>query len=375
MKKAIFILSAAIAVFVSACGNSGETDKQGQLASLKEQREALDEQIKTLEAEVLADNPELAQRKVYNVTIDTIQPQAFEHYIQVQGAVESDDNITVSAETPGVIRRILVKEGQRVSKGQLLAETDSQVLQSNLAELQTAYSLANTTFERQKNLWDQNIGTEFQFLQAKNNKERLEQQLNTLKEQIEMTRIKSPINGTVDAVIAKVGENTGPGVPSFRVVNLRDLSVKARVTDSYAGMVKTGNEVLITFPDIRKELRSKISFVGRVINPDSRTFDVEVNIPSLETYKPNMVAVLKIVDYAADEAIVIPVNVVQETEGERYVFVAVEKDGNTVASRRVVEVGSTYNALAEITAGLDSGDKIITVGYQSLTEGALIKVQ
>src|SRR3546814_798200 len=184
MKKAIFILSAAIAVFVSACGNSGETDKQGQLASLKEQREALDEQIKTLEAEVLADNPELAQRKVYNVTIDTIQPQAFEHYIQVQGAVESDDNITVSAETPGVIRRILVKEGQRVSKGQLLAETDSQVLQSNLAELQTAYSLANTTFERQKNLWDQNIGTEFQFLQAKNNKERLEQQLNTMKEQI-----------------------------------------------------------------------------------------------------------------------------------------------------------------------------------------------
>src|SRR3546814_5133289 len=137
--------------------------------------------------------------------------------------------MTVSAETPGVIRRILVKEGQRVSKGQLLAETDSQVLQSNLAELQTAYSLANTTFERQKNLWDQNIGTEFQFLQAKNNKERLEQQLNTLKEQIEMTRIKSPINGTVDAVIAKVGENTGPCVPSFRVVNLSDLSVRNEV--------------------------------------------------------------------------------------------------------------------------------------------------
>lgn len=376
MKKALFILSAAGALFlVSACGNSGETDKQGQLEDLRKKREALDAKIEALEAEVLAANPELAQRKTYNVSIDTIAARPFEHYIQVQGTVESEDNITVSAESAGVIRRILVKEGQRVSKGQVLAEIDNQVLKSSLAELETGLNLANTTYERQKNLWDQNIGTEFQYLQAKNNKERLEQQLNTLKEQIEMTRIKSPINGTVDAVIAKIGENTGPGQPSFRVVNLSDLSVKARVTDSYAGMVRTGDEVLISFPDINKEIRSKLSFVSRVINPDSRTFDVEVNIPSLDQYKPNMVSVLKIVDYAVNEAIVIPVNVIQETEGERFVFVAAEEDGKTVARRRVVEVGKTYNAWAEIASGLETGEKIITVGFQNLTDGALINVQ
>lgn len=378
MKKAIFILSAvAGALFlVSACGTSGNTDDpQAQLDQLKKEREALDAKIEALEAQVLAANPELARRKVFNVSADTITPRPFEHYIQVQGIVDSEDNIAVSAESPGVIRRILVKEGQRVSKGQVLAELDNQVLKSNLAELETALDLANTTYERQKNLWDQNIGTEFQYLQARNNKQRLEQQLNTLKEQIEMTRIKSPINGTVDAVIAKIGENTGPGQPSFRVVNLNDLSVKARVTDSYAGMVKQGDEVIVFFPDIKEERRSKLKFVSRVIDPDSRTFSIEVDIPSLDQFKPNMVAVLRIVDYAVEDAVVVPVNAIQETEGERFVYVAQEENGETVARRKTVEIGRTYNALAEITSGLEAGEMIITVGYQNLTDGALINVK
>lgn len=342
---------------------------------LKKEREALDAKIEALEAQVLAANPELARRKVFNVSADTITPRPFEHYIQVQGIVDSEDNIAVSAESPGVIRRILVKEGQRVSKGQVLAELDNQVLKSNLAELETALDLANTTYERQKNLWDQNIGTEFQYLQARNNKQRLEQQLNTLKEQIEMTRIKSPINGTVDAVIAKIGENTGPGQPSFRVVNLNDLSVKARVTDSYAGMVKQGDEVIVYFPDIKEERRSKLKFVSRVIDPDSRTFSIEVDIPSLDQFKPNMVAVLRIVDYAVEDAVVVPVNAIQETEGERFVYVAQEENGETVARRKTVEIGRTYNALAEIISGLEPGEMIITVGYQNLTDGALINVK
>ncbi|TCS86111.1 RND family efflux transporter MFP subunit [Anseongella ginsenosidimutans] len=378
MKKALFILSAAagFAFLVTACGTSGANpDKQAQLEQLREDKEILDEKIKALEAEILAENPELAQKKVYNVAIDTIGLQHFEHYIQVQGRVESEDNVAVSAESAGIIRSILVKEGQRVSKGQTLAQIDNQVLQSSVAELKTALSLANTTYERQKNLWDQNIGTEFQFLQAKNNKERLEQQLNTLNEQIEMTKIKSPINGTVDAVIAKVGESIGPGTPSFRVVNLSDLSVKAQITDSYSGMVKTGDEVIVSFPDINKELRSKVSFVSRVIDPESRTFDIEINIPTLDQYKPNMVAVLKIVDYTADEAIVIPVNVIQETEGEKYVYVTGEENGKLVARNKPVEVGKTYNALAEVVSGLEAGEKLITTGYQNLTEGALIDIK
>lgn len=378
MKKALFILSAAagFAFLVTACGTSGSsTDKQAQLEQLKSEKETIDEKIKSLEAEILAENPELARKKVYNVAIDTIGLQPFEHYIQVQGRIESEDNVTVSAESPGIIRNILVKEGQRVRKGQTLAQIDNQVLKSSVAELKTALNLANTTYERQKNLWDQNIGTEFQFLQAKNNKERLEQQLNTLNEQIEMTKIKSPINGTVDAVIAKIGENTGPGVPSFRVVNLSDLSVKARITDSYSGMIKTGDEVIVSFPDIKKEIRSKVSFVSRVIDPDSRTFEIEINIPSLDQYRPNMVAVLKIVDYAAKEAVVIPINVVQEAEGEKYVFVAGEEKGKPVARHKPVEVGKTYNALAEVVSGLEAGEKLITTGYQNLTEGALIEVK
>lgn len=377
MKKAllIFLAAAGMSFFFTACGTSGGTDTQARLDELKAQREDLDAEIKELEARLLVENPEMSQKKVFNVAIDTIDSQSFEHYIQVQGTVESEDNIVISAESPGIIRNILVKEGQRVSKGQTLAKLDNQVLQSSVAELKTALSLANTTYERQKNLWDQNIGTEFQFLQAKNNKERLEQQLNTLNEQIEMTVIKSPINGTVDAVIAKVGENVGPGQPSFRVVNFSDLSVTARITDSYAGMIKTGDEVIVSFPDINKEFRSKVNFVSRVIDPDSRTFQIEVNIPSLDQYRPNMVAVLKIVDYAAAEAVVIPINVIQETEGKKYVFVAGEEAGKAVARQRPVEVGKTYNALAEVASGLEAGEKLIVTGYQNLTEGALIDVK
>lgn len=377
MRKALFIISVAAwgLLLASACGTTGGSDEQSQLEEMKARRESLNAEIEKLEAQMLAENPELARNKVYNVSIDTLESRSFEHFIQVQGIVEAEDNIAVSAESPGVIRRILVKEGQRVSKGQLLAEIDNQVLKSNLAELETAFNLANTTYERQKNLWDQNIGTEFQYLQAKNNKERLQQQLNTLQEQIEMTRMKSPINGTVDAVISKVGENAGPGIPSFRVVNMNDLSVKAQITDSYSGLVKSGDEVVISFPDIRKEIRGRLSFVSRVIDPDSRTFDVEIDIPSLEQYKPNMVAVLKIVDYAAEEAMVVPVNVIQETQGEHFVYVAITEGENTVAHRRPIKVGSVYDASAEVLSGLKDGEQIVTVGYQNLIDGALLNVQ
>jgi RND family efflux transporter MFP subunit len=239
--------------------------------------------------------------------------------------------------------------------------------------MQSQLEMANTVYERQKNLWDQKIGTEVQFLQAKTNKESLEKQLASLREQSEMTRIKSPIAGTVDEVRVKVGENIAPGMPAARVVNSNDLKLVANVSEAYVTNVKKGNKVLINVPELKKEIVSEVAFVGRNIDPMSRTFTVEVNLKSLPELRPNMSATVRVVFNSAQDAIVVPVNIIQTLNNEKIVYVAEEKGKQTVARKKVVTVDGVYSNMAQVE-GLKDGDRIITFGYQGLNDGEVIKI-
>jgi RND family efflux transporter MFP subunit len=371
MTKRYFVIPLATIV-LAACGGGGE-DKSAKLQSLKQEKAKLEQEIAKLEKEVGKTD---TLQKVKTVTLATLNDTTFQHYIDVQGSVDAREDVNVFAKVPGVVTAISVKEGQAVRKGQVLGQVDDQLARAGIEELRTQLELATTTFERQKNLWSQKIGSEIQYLTAKNNKESLERRLGTLNEQLAQTRIVAPISGTVDAVNVKLGDNAGPQAPqpAFRVVNSNSLKVVASVAEGYAGKVKTGDQVRLNFPDISREINARISFASRTIDPVSRTIKVEVPLPADPALRPNMIAHIKIIDYTAPNAMVIPVNVIQYTMGKPYVIVAKDSGGRMQAQRRPVEMGRTYNDQAEIKEGLKPGEKLVTTGYQGLNDNDLIKL-
>ncbi|MBO9731650.1 MAG: efflux RND transporter periplasmic adaptor subunit [Chitinophaga sp.] len=374
MTKRYSFLIPIITLVLAACGGGGG-NKADQLQQLKQQKvkfnEDIDKKIAALEKEVGTKDTVL---KMKDVAVTPVTDTLFEHYIDVQGSVDARENVNVSARVPGVITGIFVREGQAVSQGQTLAQVDDQVLKANMAELRTQMDLANTLYEKQKNLWSQKIGSEVQYLNAKNQKESLERKMATLQDQQAQTRIIAPISGTVDAVIAKVGDNAAPGAPAFRVVNANNLKITANVAEAYAGLLKTGDQVVVAFPDINREIRGNIGFASKTIDPLSRTIKIEVPLKADNSLRPNMIAHIRIVDYTAKNAIVIPVSVIQYTSGKPYVLVAQNTNGKMVAQRKTIELGRTYNDKAEIKTGLDKGDKIITTGFQGLNDNDLIKL-
>jgi membrane fusion protein (multidrug efflux system) len=351
-----------------ACAPTDTDKKKAELEKLKKEAETLNAKIATLEVEIAATDT-TSEQKMRMVVVQPVTAAPFKSYIQVQGKVDADENVSLAAETGGAVTRINVKVGDEVSVGKVLAETDNKVIQQGIAELQGGLELANTVYMKQKNLWDQKIGTEIQYLTAKNQKESLERKMATLQEQLDMTRIKSPINGVVDAVDIKLGQVTAPGIPIIRVVNFNNLKIKGEVAETHATKIKTGDEVEIIFPDINDTIHAKIDFVAKVINPMTRTFSVQVNLDNKKEYHPNMVAILRIVNYSNEKAIVVPVNLIQKTEEGDYVTIA-EKGK---AKRVEIKVGKTYNGNTEIVAGLKEGDELVVRGFQDLNEGENIK--
>ena len=364
-------LSALVIVALVAACSAGSKDAKTQLEELKKQRAEIDGQIRKLESELGHDNPAKAV-KSKEVAVTQLVPRSFDHYVQTQGSVEAVDNILVSAKTMGVLSAVYAREGQVVKKGEVLAQIDNSIIVSNINELKSSIELANTVYERQKNLWDQKIGTEVQYLQAKSNKESLERRLATLHEQLEMTKIKSPISGSVDKVDVKIGQNVAPGQPAFRVVSFDRLKINANISEAYVVSIKPGNKALVTFTDINRQIEAKVTFVGKTINQLSRTFPVEVELPSYTDLRPNMTSVLKVIFETVPNALTVPVNVVQEINNQKVVYIAVADGANNVARRKVVKVEGIYGTLAQVT-GLNAGDKVITFGYQGLNDGEVVK--
>ncbi|MFN0049242.1 MAG: efflux RND transporter periplasmic adaptor subunit, partial [Cytophagales bacterium] len=365
------IFAIALALLI-ACGKQ-EGDKKAQLETLKTQQAETADKIKALEAEIaLTDTaPKAETTKAKLVKVDTIKLSAFNHFVEIQGQVDTDDNIVVTGETPGILVDLKVKTGDKVSKGTVLGEVDATIIRKAIAEVETSYDLVKTIFEKQEKLYKDNVGTEIQYLQAKSNKESLEAKMVSLREQLKKTKITSPINGYVDEVMTKEGEMVSQMRGSFRIVNNSGFKIKGEIAESYVGKVNIGDEVTVRFPDLNKELKAKISVVGSSISEMNRTFALEIKLPAMSSeIKPNMIAYLKINDFTKAKAVVVPINTVQKSATGNYIFVVSDKN---TTERRVVTLGNTYGSDALITEGLKSGDKVITFGFSDLVDGQAVK--
>jgi len=364
MKRDIIYLIAF--VFISACNNKPD-NKKAELEKLRKERTSLDEKITKLEAETGASTPQ----RITDVGVETLSPSTFTSYIEIQGTVDADENLMANSQAAGVITAIFVKSGQRVGKGQVLAQLDNSALQQQILQAQTQVDVATTLFERQKNLWDQKIGTEVQFIQARSNRDIAQKQLAGLKAQASMYRIVAPVSGTVDLMDLKLGQAIQPGTQGIRIVNLSRLKIKTSVPETYASQLSRGNKVLVTVPDADESFTANLSYISKIIDPASRSFSVEVRLPERASLKPNMTAVLKIVDDVKQNAIVLPVKAIQQSEKGKYVY-TVE---NNKAKRTDIKVGSTYSGKSYIESGLKANDKVIIEGAQNVEDGDAVRVQ
>ena len=363
------VLSIALAIIVLAsCGS----DKQAQLNKLRKQHDQISEQMKQLEDE-LAKSDSTKTNTGIRVAVTELKPSTFNHFIEVQGKVDGDENVAVSCQTGGIVDQILVKEGQQVSKGQILAKLDDKVLQQNLKDLQSGYEFASNMYGKQKTLWDQKIGSEVQYLTAKNTKEGLENKINTLKDQIELMYLKSPINGTVEDMPIKVGQMIAPGVPAFRVVNFAKIKIVADIAEAYTALVNDGDMVSVYLPDLKQEITGKVDFSSKFISPTNRTFSINVRLNGGNLkIKANMIAVLKINDYKASNALVVPINVIQSDSKGNFVLIAKKNKKGSTVKKAVVNSGETFQGMTEIKSGLKTGDLVITSGYLDLENGQAI---
>jgi membrane fusion protein (multidrug efflux system) len=366
----------ALVSLLAACSGEKKTDVQGkrdELNELKSQQTELTTKIKTLEADLAKLEPKKQENeRIKDVSVAPLSASTFKHFVELQGTIDAKNNVQVSPKSGGVLTSVYVKEGDQVRAGQAIAKVDDQLLRESMAELKTQLSLANTIYEKQASLWKQQIGTEIQYLQAKNNKESLERRMSTLNAQLGQSTVTAPISGVVDQVMVKIGQSAAPGMPLVRIVNLSQLKVVAKVADTYSGSVRKGDAVQIEFPDLKKTLNSRISFVATTVDPLSRTFTIEAPLPSDNALKPNMLARIKINDETKANAIVINQNLIQSTENGQLVYVAVNEGGKKVAKARTVKTGQSYGGQIAVTQGLQAGDQIVTAGYQDLVDGQAI---
>lgn len=365
-----------IGLWLSACGsksNTASTDKAARLAEVKAQIATLEKEATTLEAEL---NPKGKAERLKLVSVQSYPQTVFRNYIDLQGSVMADQELFINAKMPGTVSQILMKTGDRVAAGQTVALLDDAIIKQGLAELENQLTFANDLYEKQKALWDQKLGTEVQYLSAKNNKDALEKRIATTKEQWEQIKVKAPVSGIIDEVIIKPGGIASPGMPLARLVNFSKLDIAAEVPESFAGRVKQGNAIKIYFPDIDKEYDSKITYVSPIINQLNRTFRVKAALPANMTgVLPNMIALIKIVDYSNPKAYVIPINLLQKDSKGDFVMAADSSNGQWMAVKKPLSIGKYYNDMVEIKSGIDPSSKLITVGYQDLIEGQKLSIQ
>ncbi len=371
----IILASAIMIVTIISCGKKEDNSllgKKAQLTELKKEQLALNDKITNLQKEIEKLDPSKIE-KVKTVVATPVLVSNFQHFVESTGRLEAENNVFVSPQMGGAITKIFVKVGDFVTKGQKIATLDNSILRNSIQEVQLQLETAKTIFERQKNLWDQKIGTEIQYIQAKSSVESLERRIVTLRSQDGMNVVLSPISGVVDEVRLKEGEIAAPGLGILRVVNLNDLKVVANISDTYAGTISKGNLISIKFPDLNKEFKAVISYVSQTINPSSRTFTVEAKVPNMDkSLKPNLSAIVSINDQSKGGAIVIPQNLVQNTEQGAIVYVIELEGSKKVARSKVVTSGLTYDGKVEIKSGLKVGDILITEGYQEIVDGQLV---
>ena len=346
--------------------------KKDELAN---EQQALAIQIKQLDEKLQSISPD---RNVPLITAFSAKTEIFKHYLELQGNVETKKNIVITPEVGGTITRIYVKEGQSVSKGQLLASIDDGGLSQQKAQLEIQADLAKTTFERQKRLWDQKIGSEIQYLQTKSQYEGLQKSIAQINQQLGKNSVRAPFSGVIDDVITEQGNVAAPGQTQLmRLVNLSDMYIKTDIPESYITSITKGKKVEVMFPILGKTLESEVRQTGNFINPANRTFDVEIAVPNKDrSIKPNLTARLKINDYINEKAILIPQSIISENaEGKQYIYTLIDKKDDKATAKQVyIDTGKTQGDKIEILSGIDDSAIIVQEGARSVKDGQTVKI-
>lgn len=382
----IFLLIIAL---MSACGSQDDGSvsaviSNGNLEEIRAKKKELAQQLANLEKEIAqldaAIGDKAGNKKLSLVTTHKAEVSNFDHYVELQGDVTTEQNVLIYPEAAGTLVKVHVNKGQRVSKGQLLGSIDDGGLSNQLLQMETQLALAKTTFERQERLWKQEIGTEIQYLQAKANYESLENNVKQFKGQLSKFSITAPFSGIIDDVIKDQGTvvaPAGPGSEVFRIVNLSDMYIEVAVPESYIANVTVGKAVKVFFPILNRTVESKVRQTGNYINPNNRSFTIEVPVPNPDgKIKPNMTAKVNINDYTNPEAILIPQSIISENaEGEQYAYVATDiKDNVGVAKKNIITTGKTQGDFVEVLSGLKAGDNVIEEGARSVKDDQQVKI-
>ena len=374
MKRIAILTILSFVLF--ACGNKENNQSIESLIETKNIK-ALNEKKTALQAEIAKIEAGLATLDVKKeealVTVATIKDTIFNHYLDIQGSVDTKENILIQPEFSGTLTSLTVKAGDRVSKGQILGRVDDAGMSQQLASAENQYSLAKTTYERQKNLWDKKIGSEIQFLQAQTQMISAQKAVAQIKAQLSKTVIRAPFTGTIDEVFVEKGQVVSPSAQGLmRIVNLANMYVATTVPESYIGKLKMGDLVDVYLTSLGKTYKGKVRQVGNFINPNNRSFGIEVSLPNPDNLlRPNQVAKLKITDYTNKNAIVVPTGVIQKDgSGSNYVYVVQESNGKTGTAKKViVEIGKSSENVTEIVSGLSANDIIVVEGVNSISNG------
>lgn len=369
---------------ITSCSSPGTTeaiypeDLEGKKVLLKTKKQELNEiteLINKLEQEIADLDPNVISDNRTTVTTTIMEKKDFNHFVEIQGTVQADDYVDVTSEVAGRILKMTLEEGDNVRAGQLVATLDLEQLKKQIDEVKKSQELANTVFERQKRLWDQNIGSEIQYLEAKNNKERFEKSLETLNYQLSKAKVYAPASGVVERVILQSGELAAPGAPIIQILNPNKLKVVADVPETYLRAVGKGTIVKVEFPALQEEQQASVSQIGRTIDPANRTFEVEARIrKSSALIKPNLLAVMYIKDYEKKDVVTVPLELVQqEVGGKDYVFVMNEAADGTFARKVYVKTGKSYAGTIIIEEGLQGNEKLIIDGARGLADDELVK--
>lgn len=375
MKKISLIILTAIIAF--SCANKKENSTLEKLLSNKKNIES---KIDSLSVELKSVEQEISKldttKKLQIVTSIPVKKELFKHYVEIQGVVKTDKNIEIRPEIGGNVTKIFVKEGQQVVAGQVLVQLDDSTIKRNIDELNTQLALAKTTFERQKRLWDQKIGSEIQFLQAKTQKESLENNIATLKSQAKKMKIIAPFSGVIDEIFPKIGELTSPQTPVVRLLNLNKMYIEAEVSEKYINSVKKGTEAIIQFENNETPITSTVNQVANYIEPNNRSFKVKIYVNNSDkSLKPNLIANLKLNDFTSANALTIPSNLIQEDqEGNSFVFKIQQSNKPFKAIKTIIKSGLSYNNITNIESGLNANDLIINKGSRGVKDNQSITV-
>ena len=386
MNKKIYIIVLTSILFLSCGGDKKNSTasviENGSLEQLRAKRSELVQQADALSKELALIDDAIgkkdANHKLALITVIAAKDTVFNHYLELQASVQTKENIVLNAEMGGILQQVYVTEGQNVTKGQTLGKIDDGGLSSQLAQLETQAALAKTTFERQQNLWNQKIGSEIQFLQAKTNYNAQLKAVAQMKSQLAKTIIRAPFTGTIDDIITEKGSVVGPGTPVMRIVSLNNMYLEAEVPEKNIGSVKKGSEVIVNFPVLGESLNTKVSQVSNYINPENRSFNIQVAVPNKNgKIKPNLTSKIQIKDYSNPNAITVPISIISENaEGEQYLYIAdnLNKDGNAIAKKVIIKTGQSQNGSIEITEGIKDGDQIINEGARSVKDGQKVSI-